>query len=164
MATLRSYQPPPLLVAQVFRPVFAWRKPGALSIGVGDHNERIRKWNYDSLRSIRSGVLIIEPNSIAVRYNRVLQCLPEKFAAKSTASGTPSGPAASIGVTSATIAHLTAEKLSELRVPLRPVKLQREFADKLSRVEQIKATQTAALGRLNALFASLQHRAFRGEL
>jgi len=34
----------------------------------------------------------------------------------------------------------------------------------LEAIEQLKTTHRAALTQLNALFASLQHRAFRGEL
>ncbi len=67
-------------------------------------------------------------------------------------------------VTSATIAHLTAEKLKELRVPLPPLPLQRQFATQVAAVERLKSTHRASLAKLDALFASLQHRAFRGEL
>jgi type I restriction enzyme S subunit len=49
-------------------------------------------------------------------------------------------------------------------IPLPPLPLQREFAAQVSAVERLKATQRASLAKLDALFASLQHRAFRGEL
>lgn len=39
-----------------------------------------------------------------------------------------------------------------------------EFARRVAAVEKLKATQRASLVELDALFASLQHRAFRGEL
>jgi type I restriction enzyme S subunit len=42
--------------------------------------------------------------------------------------------------------------------------LQREFAHRVSAVEKLKSAHRAALSELDALFASLQHRAFRGEL
>ena len=45
-----------------------------------------------------------------------------------------------------------------------PLELQREFARRVAAVERLKASQRAALAELDALFASLQHRAFRGEL
>jgi type I restriction enzyme, S subunit len=45
-----------------------------------------------------------------------------------------------------------------------PLPLQREFARRVRGVEKLKATQRASLAELDALFASLQHRAFRGEL
>ena len=47
---------------------------------------------------------------------------------------------------------------------LPPLLLQREFAAQVSAVERLKTSQQASLAKLDALFASLQHRAFRGEL
>jgi type I restriction enzyme S subunit len=41
---------------------------------------------------------------------------------------------------------------------------QDEFARRITAVEKLKTAQRAALAELDALFASLQHRAFRGEL
>jgi type I restriction enzyme S subunit len=54
--------------------------------------------------------------------------------------------------------------LRNLDVPLPPIDLQREFARRITAVEKLKTAQRAALAELDALFASLQHRAFRGEL
>ncbi|ACB76291.1 restriction endonuclease subunit S [Opitutus terrae] len=45
-----------------------------------------------------------------------------------------------------------------------PASLQREFARRVAAVEKLKTTQRASLAELDALFASLQHRAFRGDL
>lgn len=45
-----------------------------------------------------------------------------------------------------------------------PIELQREFARRVTAVEKLKASQRVSLAELDALFASLQHRAFRGEL
>jgi type I restriction enzyme S subunit len=45
-----------------------------------------------------------------------------------------------------------------------PLAQQREFARRVTAVEALKAAQRASLAELDALFASLQHRAFRGEL
>ncbi len=45
-----------------------------------------------------------------------------------------------------------------------PLPLQKEFAQRVEAVEKLKATHRASLSQLEALFASLQHRAFRGEL
>ena len=49
-------------------------------------------------------------------------------------------------------------------VPLPPIELQREFARRVEAVEKLKTAQCVSLAELDALFASLQHRAFRGEL
>lgn len=67
-------------------------------------------------------------------------------------------------VTSATIAHLTGEKLKAMAIPVPPVSLQRAFASRAAAVDKLKAAHRASLAQLDALFASLQHRAFRGEL
>jgi type I restriction enzyme, S subunit len=42
--------------------------------------------------------------------------------------------------------------------------LQEEFARRATAVEKLKTAHRASLARLDELFASLQHRAFRGEL
>jgi len=55
-------------------------------------------------------------------------------------------------------------RLRGLEVPLPPLDLQHEFARRVAAVEKLKTAQRAALAELDALFASLQHRAFRGEL
>jgi type I restriction enzyme S subunit len=54
--------------------------------------------------------------------------------------------------------------LSDFTMLLPPLDLQREFARRVAAVEKLKTAQRAALAELDALFASLQHRAFRGEL
>lgn len=45
-----------------------------------------------------------------------------------------------------------------------PLSVQRTFVSRIAAVNKLKATHRAALTQLDALFASLQHRAFRGEL
>jgi len=47
---------------------------------------------------------------------------------------------------------------------LPPLPLQREFVRRVAAVERLKAVQRASLAELDALFASLQDRAFRGAL
>ncbi len=54
--------------------------------------------------------------------------------------------------------------LSRIRLPLPPLLLQRQFADRVAAVEAWKRTHDACLQASDQLFASLQHRAFRGEL
>ena len=54
--------------------------------------------------------------------------------------------------------------LRDLDVPLPPLDLQRVFARKIATLEKLKAAHQASLAELDALFASLQHRAFMGEL
>ena len=64
----------------------------------------------------------------------------------------------------ATIAHLTCVKLKRLRVPRPPLELQHRYASIFKFVENQKARHQAHLAELNALFASLQSRAFNGDL
>ena len=66
--------------------------------------------------------------------------------------------------TSATIAHLTGVKLKRLPCPRPPLELQHRYAAIAKSVEQQKASQCAHLAELDTLFASLQSRAFRGDL
>jgi type I restriction enzyme S subunit len=54
--------------------------------------------------------------------------------------------------------------LSRISVPLPPLSLQRSFAGRVAAVEKLKASHRTSLVELDALFASLQHRAFRGDL
>ena len=51
-----------------------------------------------------------------------------------------------------------------LAIPLPPLSLQRRFANIVESVDRQKARQRAHLAELDTLFASLQSRAFRGEL
>lgn len=67
-------------------------------------------------------------------------------------------------VTSATIAHLTGEKLKAMQIPLPPFELQAEFAERLAGVDKLKNSLENALTQADNLFSSLQHRAFQGAL
>ena len=59
---------------------------------------------------------------------------------------------------------LNTTRLRSLVVPLPPRDLQRRFAAFVESVEEQKASQRAHLAELDTLFASLQSRAFRGDL
>lgn len=67
-------------------------------------------------------------------------------------------------VTATTIAHLTGEKLKVMNISVPPLPLQQEFARRVEAIKQLKTTLRESLAQLDALFASLQHRVFRGEL
>ena len=60
--------------------------------------------------------------------------------------------------------NVSAGQLESAVVPLPPLPLQQEFAHRISISKTLKSTYRASLSELDALFASLQHRAFRGEL
>lgn len=54
--------------------------------------------------------------------------------------------------------------LEGIAFPSPPSDLQQDFANRVASVENLKTIQRRSLAELDALFASLQHRAFRGEL
>jgi type I restriction enzyme, S subunit len=60
--------------------------------------------------------------------------------------------------------NINLEILRTLDVPVPAIELQRIFARRVSAVEALKTAQRTALSELGSLFASLHHRAFRGEL
>lgn len=62
------------------------------------------------------------------------------------------------------VPDLHLDQIQSFRIPLPPMSEQREFARRVNAVEKLKTTQRASLARMDELFASLQHRAFRGEL
>ena len=65
---------------------------------------------------------------------------------------------------STTLPILKKSAFEELAIAVPPLALQQAFATRIQAVESLKATHRAALAELEALFASLQHRAFAGQL
>lgn len=62
------------------------------------------------------------------------------------------------------MANINATEVQGIRIPQPPYRVQHDFALRVSGVEKLRSTQRASLAELGALFASLQHRAFRGTL
>lgn len=62
------------------------------------------------------------------------------------------------------MSNISKAKLLKLEVPLPPVDLQRSYARQIDAIEGLKQRHQAHLAELDALFASLQDRAFRGTL
>lgn len=60
--------------------------------------------------------------------------------------------------------HLNVRDLKNLMIPLPPVELQEEFDARLTKIISLKQIHRTHLAELDALFASLQDRAFRGEI
>jgi type I restriction enzyme S subunit len=54
--------------------------------------------------------------------------------------------------------------IRELELPMPPIELQHEFARRIEAANHLRSRFREHAQRLDALFASLQHRAFRGEL
>jgi type I restriction enzyme, S subunit len=59
---------------------------------------------------------------------------------------------------------VTLEQLKAFSVPVPPLALQHEFADQIQKLDALESHYHVHLAKLDALFASLQHRAFAGEL
>ena len=65
---------------------------------------------------------------------------------------------------STTIKTIKARDLAAISIPLPPLELQRRFAAIVESVDEQESRQRAHLAELDNLFASLQSRAFRGDL
>jgi type I restriction enzyme S subunit len=61
-------------------------------------------------------------------------------------------------------AGLNFDDIRSLIIAVPPLGNQRDYAGRVATLEKFKATSRASHAELDALFASLQHRAFRGEL
>lgn len=66
--------------------------------------------------------------------------------------------------TSGSMKNISQDKVLSIEVGHPPLSLQQTFAARAQAIEALKAKHRAALTELDALFASLQHRAFNGEL
>ena len=62
------------------------------------------------------------------------------------------------------MANINATEIQAMKIAQPPSDVLREFARRVAAVEKLKTAHRASLAELDALFASLQHRAFRGEL
>lgn len=66
--------------------------------------------------------------------------------------------------TSGSMKNVSQAKVLGIRTILPPLPRQRDFALRITGMEKLRAAHSASLGGLNALFATLQDRAFRGQL
>lgn len=62
------------------------------------------------------------------------------------------------------VPNLHLKEIRQTRIPVPPIGLQGEFVRRVEAIEKQRQPYRASLAELDALFASLQHRAFRGEL
>ena len=63
-----------------------------------------------------------------------------------------------------TIGKLALFRIEKIRVPLPPIELQREFVRRVAAIDSHAIAQYKARSQLDGLYASLQHRAFLGEV
>ena len=64
----------------------------------------------------------------------------------------------------ATVKNLNIELVRGVTVPVAPLARQKEYARAVTVAERVNEPFEQSLQRLDSLFTSLQHRAFRGEL
>jgi len=62
------------------------------------------------------------------------------------------------------MANINATEVQAMKIPLIPLPLQRDFSRRIQAMEKLKTVQRTSLAELDALFSTLQHRAFQGEL
>lgn len=62
------------------------------------------------------------------------------------------------------MANINATEIQAMKIPQPTLPMQNNFADRIAAVEKLKASHRASLEKLDSLFASLQDRAFKGEL
>jgi type I restriction enzyme, S subunit len=62
------------------------------------------------------------------------------------------------------VPDLHLDQIQSFLIPLPSLSEQRDFSRRIAALEKVKAAHRASLTQLDALFAVLQHRAFRGEL
>jgi type I restriction enzyme S subunit len=60
--------------------------------------------------------------------------------------------------------NISQPKVMSLEVPVPPLALQREFAQRVTEIRELESAQAQSRARLDALFASMLDRAFKGEL
>lgn len=75
-----------------------------------------------------------------------------------------SGEFSKISSKTSNVAHLGAGRFSGMPFPLPPISLQRAFAARVAGIRAMEPNQVSSRHRLDDLFQSLLHRAFRGKL
>lgn len=68
------------------------------------------------------------------------------------------------GGSSGSMPNISKGRLLELDIELPPVSLQQIYSTHIQSIEALQAVHRTSLAELDTLFASIQHRAFRGEL
>lgn len=62
------------------------------------------------------------------------------------------------------MANINAQEVQDMKIPLPPISLQREFSLRVHGLEEVREAIQRAICDLDELFVSLQHRAFLGKL
>ncbi len=96
----------------------------------------------------------IRPNESEIDRQYLCNLLDSPFLLKQAQSG----------IRGIAVPDLGMGEIRNFQIVLPPLALQQSFATRIQAIEALKATHRTALAELDALFASLQQRAFAGEL
>ncbi len=99
-----------------------------------------------------------------IRLSSDVKCLPLYLQALLTYPQKRSVDQSLAGGSAGSMPNISKEKLRSVAIELPPLDLQRAFAARVAEIDKLKAFHRAHLAHLDAFFASLQHRAFCGEL
>jgi type I restriction enzyme S subunit len=125
-----------------------------LIVGRGATIGRLCRVNLHDSFCLMGSVILVKPDRSMLdeRYLSGMLAMPSMHAMLYKTSGSSAQQA------------IYLKDVKRLACPVPPLSLQHTFATRIQAIEAIKAIQRTALTELDALFASLQHRAFRGEL
>jgi type I restriction enzyme S subunit len=98
--------------------------------------------------------LVLKPGQVNARFLQQLLTVPTKRRELQKLAGGSAG----------SMPNISKGRLANQAVELPPLNLQKAFESRAAQVERARSAHLADLHELEALFASLQHRAFSGEL
>jgi type I restriction enzyme, S subunit len=130
--------------------------PGDVLVGtLGDPNLRACILPPEIFQALNKADCVqIRPNS-QIATNEFICCLLNLPTTLEMASGMIRGQ---------TRARISMGRLAELIVPIPPLSLQKEFTERVKEIRALESAQAQSRTRLDALFASLLDKAFKGEL
>ena len=125
-----------------------------LIVGRGATIGRLCRVNVSDIFCLMGSVILVKPDRSLLdeRFLAAMLALPSMHALLYKTSGSSAQQA------------IYLKDVKRLMCPLPPLPLQQTFATRIQAIESLKTTHRAALAQLDALFASLQLRAFAGLL
>jgi type I restriction enzyme S subunit len=108
--------------------------------------------------------LMISDLIFCLRLNETAPIIPEFLHALLTWPSKRASIQTLAGGSAGSMPNISKEKLRNVEIELPPLDLQRTFAARVAEIDKLMTAHLAHLEKLDALFAVLQQRAFRGEL
>jgi type I restriction enzyme S subunit len=110
--------------------------------------------HYDFEFSMLSSLALIKPNTNIFTSEYLVSIMNHPVMRKNILAN----------IAGAAITRLTIAKIKDIPLPIPPIELQREFAQRVQKVEGLKAKLKASQAQAEAQFNALSQRAFAGEL